>query len=131
MNGKNWYSDMGVTPIKKPYPTAFKAVVQAYLSGLVKESSSELASLQKDQQETGERVQSLRQELQQYTADPNADPSQPVDFGSTQIPRDHAIKRTKVMISRTQRRLDILQKQLNAIPQETDCANKLLANFQS
>lgn len=131
MNGKNWYSDMGVTPIKKPYPTAFKSVVQSYLSGLVKDSAKEQASLQQDQQEVGEQMQQLKQELQQYTADPNADPSQPVDFGSTQIPRDHAIKRTKVILSRAQRRLDLLQKQMNAIPQETDCANKILASFQS
>lgn len=130
MNGKNWYSDMGVTPIKKPYPVAFKSAVQAYLTSLVNDSSKETASLQQDQQEAGERIQTLKQELQQYTADPNADPSQPVDFGSGQIPRDHAVKRTKMMIARTQRRLDLLQKELNAIPQETDCANKLLASFQ-
>lgn len=131
MNGRNWYSDMGVTPLRQPYPAQFKAVVQSYLQSLVADSSKEQDSLNQEQQQTGQRLQQLQADLAQYNADPNADPQQQVQFGATEIPRQAAVRRTRMMITRAQRRMDMLQKQMNALPQETAAATKVLETLQS
>lgn len=129
LNGKGWYSDMGVTSLKEPYPAKFKAVAIAYLNNLIKESDSTKASLLQDQQEGQDHLQQLNQRLaDQQSGDGQAVAS--VAGSSTNVPAQEANRRLLHAIRRTQRRLDGIQKELNAMPQETAAANKLVTNLQ-
>lgn len=54
-----------------------------------------------------------------------------VRFGSRQIPRNEAIRRTTIAIKRTQKKLDTINKQLVGLPAEITAANKMLLALKS
>lgn len=54
-----------------------------------------------------------------------------VQFGSRQIPRNEAIRRTTIAIRRTQKKIDAINKQLAGLPGEIVAANKMIVAFKS
>jgi hypothetical protein len=131
IDGKHWYSDAGVTPLKQPYPSKFMSVATAYLSNLATNSNATKASLTQDIQEANDHLQGLQQDLQQYQA-ARANPSGGgmVDYGPNQIPVAEALRRTNHQIRRVQTRIAMLQKQIDQLPQETELATKTLASLK-
>lgn len=137
MNNKGWYSDQGVTPLKHAYPSKFKPVAQAFLNKMIKDSDAEKASLTQDLNDGKQELAALNQDLSDYSTPPQDSSSaggnndDKVDFGHEQIPRTEAVRRTKVQIALTQRRLDALQSQVTSFPQDLAVSQKMLQTLES
>ncbi len=129
MNGAGWYSNMGQTKLKEPYPAQFKSVATAFLSKMVSDSDSTKSMLMQDQSEGGQHVDLLNRELAEYQGDPNGQPDDMVDYGSGKARRSEAIRLTQLALSRTQRKLDELQDQVNAMPAENNLARQELSSL--
>jgi spermidine synthase len=135
LNNKGWYLDQGVTPLKHPFPRNFKNVSQAFIAKMVKDSDAEKSSMTQDLNDGKQELAALNQDLADYETGPqdsaNNGDDDKVDFGHEQIPRSEAIRRTKVQIALTQRRIDAIQSQFNSLPQELAVSQKMLQTLQS
>lgn len=142
LDGKGWYSDQGKTKLSQPFPSAFKAVAAAYLNNLVKDADGAKNGLLQDQQEANDRMQTLTQDLQEFQSAPaqggatgagqsdQTGSADMVQFGSREMPRQEAIRRSQMQIRRVQRRLSSIQNQLSSMPAETAAANKMITSLQ-
>jgi cell division septum initiation protein DivIVA len=81
-----------------------------------------------DRKEGDEHLDLLKRELDEYQV-VNASPDDMVAYGSRQIKRGEAIRLTHQAIIRTTKKVNELQKQLDAMPSEVALAQKELISF--
>ena len=128
MDGHAWYSDAGKTKLTAPYPTKFKSVACAFLSKIVKDSDATKSMLMQDRNEGKAHLDLLNRELSEFQT-PDGKPEDMVAYGSRQIKRSEAIRFTQLAQTRTTKKLQELQKQLDELPTETNLATKTLTNL--
>ena len=104
-------------------------MVTAFLTKMTSESSSAQESLNKDKSELEGRLKHLNEELPQYQPSDTQKPDDQVEFGSQTVQRSVALRRTNMAIRATRRRLKMINRELNAMPGETEAAGKLLSNL--
>lgn len=124
MDGQGWYSDLGQTKLRQPYPQKFKAVVVGYLNTLVKDADATKNSLLQDQAEGQSRLQMLNDRLGQMNTGPGS-----FSVNGQNVDQGESVRRLNNAIKRTQRRLDGISNQLIQMPIEVAAANKLLARM--
>jgi len=128
MDGHAWYSDKGKTKLTEPYPTKLKNVATTFLSKMVRDSDSTKNMLLQDKNEGQSHLDMLNRELNDYQT-ATGQPDDSVAYGSRQMPRSEAIRLTDLAIKRTTNKLNELQTNLDALPNETSVAQKMLTTF--
>jgi spermidine synthase len=131
IGAKQWYADAGKTPITQHYPDKFRQAVVGYLGNMVKQSDSAAADMNREQQEASQRLDALRQQLQQVQGQqPGAQDNGADDEDGQQAEPNERLRRLRQAIRRTNMRLQMLQKQASQMPQEIAAAKQALSTFQ-
>ena len=95
---------------------------------IVKDSDATKNMLLQDKNEGTAHIDLLNRELSEFQT-PNGKPDDMVHYGSRQIKRSEAIRLTQLAQTRTTKKLQELQKQLDQLPTETNLATKTLTNL--
>jgi hypothetical protein len=109
MNDRGTYTDRGKTARSLPYPDTFELAVYGYLKTLLKEYKPTVSKLTEDKEDTEWALSKLRE-----VSDPEADQLE-------------SQRRLAEAVARSERRLDVIQKQIQIMPDEVEAARKALA----
>ena len=109
LNSHGTYSDRGKTARSVAYPDTFELAVYGYLKTLVNEYKPTVSKLTEDKEDTEWALSKLKE-----ISDPEVDQLE-------------SQRRLAEAVARSERRLDVIQKQILVMPDEVDAAKKALA----
>lgn len=109
LNDRGTFSDRGKTIRNVGYPDTFELAVYGYLKTLVDEYKPTVSKLADDKEDTEWALSKLKE-----VSDPDED-------------KLESQRRLAEAVARSERRLDVIQKQINVMPEEVDAAKKALA----
>jgi hypothetical protein len=124
LDGKNWYCDLGNSPLSEAYPEQFRSIAVSYLGKLVRNANATTNMLQADKQELAAYIDMLAGELSNYEA--SADST--VSFGTRKLAREEAIRLTQLAMRKAQRQIQALDKHIAQLPANVEVAKIALAN---
>ena len=126
-NGKNWYSDLGLTPLDRPYPVEYKSVATSFLTQMVRAVSASRQRLTADKQELLAEIAILNDELSRYqtTAEDT------VLFGTAKVVPAEAIRLTQSLIRKSEIRVQSLNSRLQDVPDNVDAMKVVLAELRN
>ncbi len=127
LNGSNWYSDHGKTPLDQPYPDNFKATVVSHLSSVMRDTDALHNRLTKTKTEFVSYSQILTDELNQFKATKDKD----VKFGSHTLPVAEAIRRTEASLKLLRGKVEQLDNTISPLPARIELTKAALANLTS
>ena len=132
MTATNWYSDPQLSkPLTNPpFSPKFKSVIKALLVKGNKEQDVEKQNLMRELNYAQTDMRSLEQDKKDYNqCRGDTQMWEMVDYGSTQISLEDALKRTDVDMASTAQRVKILQDQVGDLPREAQLRATLLEHF--
>jgi len=106
-------------------PTDNNITLVSYLSNVVRGAQATRDGLQKNQDDLINYSEILKRELSEYEVTDNAI----VSYGSHELPRAEAIRRTQLALKRTISKIDSLTKHIEQLPAHIDLAKIALANL--
>ena len=124
LDGKNWYSDLGATPLSEPYPVQFGAIAASYLEKIARNTTATKNMLLADRSELVAQKEMLATELSSYEVADSL-----VNFGTRKLPREEAIRLTQLVISKIDQQIQSLDKHMQELPGNADIVQVALAKF--
>ena len=124
-----WWNDAARTqPRTEPYPTTFRDLVLVpYLTKQKDESAAIKARLEADLASARTDLTSLQADKTEYTTIQRTyGASDEVEYGTSTIRVDEALRRTADDVQRTEQLITTLQQQLGELPKQTEAATTLL-----
>ncbi len=127
LDGQNWYSDFGQSPLNEPYPVQFKSIAASYLAKVVRDATATENMLLADKEELTAHITVLGNELTNYESSAQS----VVDFGSRQLPREEAIRLTQLAIRKAERQVQTLNKYIEQLPGRVDIARTAMSTLSN
>ncbi|MBC7545987.1 MAG: hypothetical protein H7338_24930 [Candidatus Sericytochromatia bacterium] len=116
-------------PVSGPYPTGFRNALADVLGTLVKDADGTTKGLTQAQMETMKAIQALEADKRDYTQLQRSGMSE-VDYGTTEIPVDEALRRTERDLAQSKQDLSRIETRMVQWPAEVTTARYMLAHFQ-
>ncbi|KPL88876.1 spermine/spermidine synthase domain-containing protein [Herpetosiphon geysericola] len=133
LNKTGWFSDSGLTqPLSEPYPEEFRTkVLIPFLTKQTTEYAAIKQRIEADLTSVKSDLSLLNSDKTEYTSIQSSyGPSDIVEYGTTEIRVDEALRRTNDDIARTEQLIQVLNDQLSALPKQDNAAKKFLQSLK-
>ncbi len=133
LNKTGWFSDSALTqPLSEAYPDEFRTkVLIPFLTKQTTEYAAIKSRIEADLTSVKSDLSLLKSDKTEYTSiQTSYGPSDMVDYGTTEIRVDEALRRTNDDIARTEQLIQVLNDQLSSLPKQDTAAKQFLQSLK-